>query len=399
MALVGLLLLPAVATAAPESCGTCHPNVKTEYGESVHAKEFGCTGCHGGDATIESEEAHAAAKGYLGKPSRQAVPALCATCHADPTRMKAFGLPTDQYAQYQTSGHGVRLAQGDARVAVCSDCHGSHRILAPQQPLSPVSRRNISATCGRCHSDQPLMAEYRLPADQVDKFRRSVHGVALFDEEHRSAPTCATCHGPHGAVAPQVGSIRAVCGHCHERTREYFNQGPHRQAADDGKMSECVSCHGYHDTAAPDRALFDTTCPSCHEPGSNGVLAAQKLKTLLTQAQDSVATAHAEIARAAETSPTVARYRPRLQQGWAHFMEALPLQHALAVERVDDLTRSARSIAEDVRAAVHGAEQQWQLRYVLLGLAWVFILFTAGVAYSRKKERQRVRAQGESEPR
>jgi len=71
------------------------------------------------------------------------------------------------------------------------------------------------------------------------------------------------------------------------------------------------------------------------------------------------------------------------------------VQHSLAVDRVDDLTRSARSIAEDVRASVHGVEQEGQLRYVVLGGAWVFILFTAGVAYLYKKERARASIQQE----
>jgi hypothetical protein len=352
-------------------------------------KEFGCTGCHRGDPTAVSLEAHSVAMGYIGKPGRTDIPALCASCHADPKRVKSFGLPTDQYAQYLTSGHGLRLAQGDTAVAVCTDCHGTHRIVAPEEPTGPTSRHNIPATCGRCHADQALMAAYNLGADQVEKFRRSVHGIALFDEDHPSAPTCATCHGAHGAIAPQVGSISMVCGHCHSRTREYFNESPHRKAADEGKLSECVSCHGYHDTAYPDRSLFDTACQSCHPADSPAVATGQKLKTLLSRANEAVETCAAEMARLSRFFPTVARYYPRLQQARAHFMEALPVQHSLAVDRVDDLTRSARSIAEDVRATVHGVEQESQLRYVVLALAWVFILFTAGVAYLYKKERQR----------
>ncbi len=380
-----------IEARAEEACGTCHPNVKTEYGESVHAQEFSCTACHGGDPSLEDVAAHSTAMGYIGKPARSGIPALCATCHADPNRVKPFGLPTDQYAQYQTSGHGRRLAQGDTRVAVCTDCHGTHRILAPREPTSPIARRNIPATCGHCHGDPALMAPYNLPADQVGKFRSSVHGHALFEEEHPMAPTCATCHGAHGAVAPQVGSIRAVCGHCHARTREYFNESPHRKAADDGKMSECVSCHGYHDTVHPDRGLFDTACQGCHAPESTAFSTGQKLKTLLSRASEELETSATDITRVAAFFPTVARYRPRLQQAKAHLMEALPVQHSLAVDRVDDLTRSARSIAEDVRSSVHGVEQTSGVRYVALGLAWVSILFTAGVAYLYRREKQRER--------
>lgn len=392
MLLGAAALLACTKGRAEESCATCHPNVKTEYAESIHVKEFSCTGCHGGDATVLDLEAHAPARGYIGKPGRLDIPGLCASCHADPTHMKSFGLPTDQYAHYLTSGHGLRLAQGDTRVAVCTDCHGTHRIVAPEEPTGPIFRLNVPATCGRCHTDQALMAAYGLGADQVEKFRRSVHGVALFDAEHPSAPTCATCHGAHGAIAPHVGSISMVCGHCHSRTREYFNEGPHRKAADEGKMSECVSCHGYHDTAYPDRTLFDTTCQSCHPPESPAFASGQKLKTLLSRADEAIETCAAQMARVATFFPTVARYHPRLQQAKAHFMEALPVQHALAVDRVDDLTRSARSIAEDVRAAVHGVEQQGQLRYVVLGLAWAFILFAAGVAHLYKKEKQERRS-------
>ena len=121
---------------------------------------------------------------------------------AIPTRRACgpFGIPTDQYARYQTSEHGIRLAKGDDRVAVCTDCHGVHRILAPTEPTSPVAPANIPATCGHCHSNKALMDEYKLPSNQEAQYRSSVHGIALFVEERRDAPTCATCHGVHGAA-------------------------------------------------------------------------------------------------------------------------------------------------------------------------------------------------------
>ncbi len=386
-----LWLVPAVARSE-ESCGTCHPEVRTEYHDSIHAKEFGCTACHGGDPTLTTLDAHSLAKGYIGKPKRTDIPALCAGCHADPTKMKPYGLSTDQYAQYKTSEHGQRLAQGDTQVAVCTDCHGSHRILPPEEPTSPVYRLNIPATCGHCHSNKTLMASYKLPADQEQKFRNSVHGVALFVDEHRSAPTCATCHGAHGAVAPQVGSIGKVCGHCHVRTREYFDQGPHRKAADEGKMSECVSCHGYHDIATPDRQLFDTACGTCHAADSAAFATATKVKTLLSRAKEALDTAQADMSRTEEQFPTVVRYRPRLQQARSYYLEALPVQHSLALDRVDDLTRSARSTAEEVQSAVHGVGQEQQVHYLVLALALMFILFVVGVAYLYRKERQRDRS-------
>lgn len=389
-ALATLSLLPFARGRAEESCLTCHRDVKVEYEESVHAEEFSCTACHGGDPAAVNLEAHAVEKGYIGKPSRADISSLCVSCHADPNYMKPYGLPTDQYAQYQTSQHGLLLAQGDTRVAVCTDCHASHRILPPEEPTSTVFPRNIPATCGRCHSDQGLMAGYNLPTDQLEKFRhRSVHGTALFVEEHPSAPTCATCHGIHGATPPHAEEIGKVCGHCHARTREYFNQSPHKKAAEEGKISECVSCHSHHDIAKPDRTLFDTACQGCHPQDSTAFLTGQKLKTLLSRASESLELAAVELARVGKVSPKMLRYRSRLQQAQAYFMEALPVQHSLAVDRVEDLTRSARSIGEEVRASVHGVEEERRLHTIGLALSWVFILFTVGVVYLYKKEKQR----------
>jgi hypothetical protein len=384
--LLTLLMLGAARAPAEESCLTCHPDVKTDFAQSIHAKDFSCTGCHGGDPIAVSLEAHAPAKGYIGKPSRKDIPSLCASCHADANHMRPFGLPTDQYAQYQKSQHGILLAQGDTHVAVCTDCHGTHRIMARGDPSSPVFPRNIPATCGRCHADSQLMATYNLPSDQLEKFRASVHGVALFVDQHPLAPTCATCHGSHGAADAQ--NITAACGHCHSRTLEYFDESPHLKAVREGKMSECISCHGYHDTPPPSLALFDTACPTCHAAGSSGLATAQKLKTVLTQAQQTLETASTELAQVEHLAPTAIRFRPRLQQARAHYLEALPVQHALNVERVDDLTRSARSISDDVRGAIHGIEQDRRLNLLWLGLVWMYVLFAVGVAYLYRRERK-----------
>lgn len=388
------LILPYGGTGvAEESCGTCHPKVRTEFNQSIHAKSASCTGCHGGDAeALDAERAHAAGKGFRGRVDRKSVPLLCSSCHSDPRRMKAFGLSTDQYAQYQTSGHGLRFAKGDTEVAICTDCHGTHGIVSTKLPASPVAPRNVPATCGRCHSDKALMQKYNLAADQVEKFSRSVHGVALLEEWHPAAPTCSTCHGAHGAIALEAGSLAKMCGHCHSRTREYFQQGPHGKAAEQGKISECMSCHGSHDTQSPDRALFDTACGTCHPAGSAGAIAAQKLKTLLTQAQESVSTASEALAEAEKQFPTVVRFRPRMQQGWGQLMEALPVQHSLSVDRVSDLARNARSVSDEVRGAVHGVQQEATLRYVWLGLIWLVILLIVALLHLYRKEKEAERA-------
>ena len=73
-ALAVLSVIACIEARAEESCGTCHPNVKTEYAESIHAKELGCTACHGGDPTAVNLEAHSVAAAYIGKPNRTDIP-------------------------------------------------------------------------------------------------------------------------------------------------------------------------------------------------------------------------------------------------------------------------------------------------------------------------------------
>lgn len=302
--------------------------------------------------------------------------------------MKPFGLQTDQFNQYESSRHGQLLGKGDLHVAVCTDCHATHRILGAKDPSSTVAPRNVPETCARCHSDAALMGEYKLPADQLEKFRKSVHGDSLYSEGHPSAPTCARCHGSHGATAPGVGEVGQVCGHCHSRTREHLNAGPHRKAVEEKKLAECVSCHGTHDIATAESRPYQATCEPCHPRDSAPFITGQKIETLIQRARESLETAAAELTRVERTSPGALRYRSRLRQAQAYFLESLPLQHSLDLDRIEDLTRSARSISEEVRGGLHGVEEEKRLRYLVLPLTWFFVLFAVGVIRLYKRERR-----------
>jgi hypothetical protein len=387
-----LVLLPgSAAIAAEESCMTCHPQAKTEFEGGVHERQFACTGCHGGDPEVLGVEAHQA-EGFVGVPARAEVPRLCARCHADPLRMKTSGLPTDQYAQYETSEHGKALAKGDTRVAVCTDCHGHHGILSVAEPTSPVARPNVAATCGHCHSNAALMATYGIPTDQEEQFRQSVHGAALYVQDHPAAPSCADCHGAHGATA--VGaSPRAACGHCHQRAQETFDRGPHRAAVEAGKMDNCTSCHGDHQISLPTHELFDTACRDCHSAQSAEFATGQKLKAIFLQAAESLDTASEELGEAKKRFPTLGRFDTYLLQGRAYLMESLPVQHALALDEVEDLARAARSVADDVRSSIYGIRYTEQLHYMELAVMWIFIVLVCVVAFLYRAELRRRRAE------
>ena len=70
---------------------------------------------------------------------RASIDALCANCHADAQKT------------YLDSYHGKAFFLGDLETAVCTDCHGGHRILAPDNPESSVNEAHLITTCGKCH--------------------------------------------------------------------------------------------------------------------------------------------------------------------------------------------------------------------------------------------------------
>ena len=172
------------------------------------------------------------AAGWKGKIERRQIPELCASCHADAERMKAYdpGLRVDQFQQYKTSVHGQRWAKGDSKVAVCTDCHGVHNLRAPSDPRSPVHATNIATTCAHCHADVDYMKPYGIETDQFANYQKSVHHEAMVVRGDLSAPTCTTCHGNHGARPPGVANITNVCSNCHVFQAQLFEASPHHAA-------------------------------------------------------------------------------------------------------------------------------------------------------------------------
>lgn len=263
-ALAGALLLVCAARAQtpPDSCTKCHEKEASLERASVHGRESsGCAACHGGDpAQADKEKSHA---GRVGKVARTEIPALCAKCHSDVRRMNPYGLATDQFAQYQTSRHGEKLAQGDTDVATCSDCHGAHGIRRVKDPESPAFPRNVPTTCARCHADAELMNRHGLKSNAPKDYGASVHARLLLEKGDLSAPTCVTCHGSHGASPPGFGDISHVCGKCHVNEQEAFAKTKHFTLTGTGDFQSCVTCHRNH-LVRTKKEEVQKSCGMCH---------------------------------------------------------------------------------------------------------------------------------------
>ncbi len=234
-----LLLVLALPVLAKDTCLECHSALDgdlktpaTAFTNDIHARNgFGCADCHGGDRNAEDPEASMnRAKGFIGRPARTAVPKLCARCHSDANLMHRYKPQqrVDQLTQYQTSIHGKRLATGDEAVANCVDCHSVHDIREVRDALSPVHPLRIADTCGKCHNDPQLMANYGIVQNVYETYMRSFHGKATLlastELKQLDKATCISCHGVHDIKAvsdptsPVAGmdNLSKTCEKCHQ---------------------------------------------------------------------------------------------------------------------------------------------------------------------------------------
>jgi hypothetical protein len=255
--LTGLLAVGASAQPATTSCGDCHLDQATSMSQSVHrAAGVECRTCHGGSefysaatqpATGDPAQSFDHGAQFKGKPTRLEIPEACGTCHSNVSKMNPYGLPTDQLAQYRTSGHGQALfEEKNEKVAVCTDCHGTHAVMDPKAAGSPVYPTNVPATCGHCHGDKGIMAGSNLSTTVIEEYKQSVHGLALLERGDTGAPHCAVCHGSHSAIPPGYSDVGHICGRCHQQEESHFLNSHHAKFP---MFPRCVGCH----TASPDR--------------------------------------------------------------------------------------------------------------------------------------------------
>ena len=129
-------------------CGNCHPDVFSEYKESIHYsfvydEEAGetvrasvCTDCHG-IHHIESSNNPESPTYVMNNPD------TCAKCH------------DALYYSYEDSYHGIFLKYGNLYVAACADCHSNHNVRPAMDSESTTNPANLPLTCAgendECH--------------------------------------------------------------------------------------------------------------------------------------------------------------------------------------------------------------------------------------------------------
>ncbi len=265
------------------TCVQCHSDAQDAYAHSTHAKAgkggiapaANCEDCHGGVHEIVATDD---AKSPVNHAN---IPATCGRCHGQKFLMESNGVSAQPFISYQESVHGRATEKGSTKAAVCTDCHGSHKILAANDDQSSIAKFNVPNTCGKCHT----------AIEQT--FNQSAHGQAIARGNGQS-PSCTDCHGIHSIKAhadpnspvSDKNLSRDTCARCHEGvrlSREFglpgnrvssYMDSYHGLASEGGSLvaANCSSCHGVHNIlpssdphSTINKANLNATCGKCHK--------------------------------------------------------------------------------------------------------------------------------------
>ncbi len=377
--LIATVLIRISAAEAADACIDCHIGLREErlnrpavkIKDDYHlARGLGCQGCHGGDQTAIDNKAqsHSPAKGFLGKPKRHAIPESCGKCHSDPNYMRTFNpsIRTDQVKEYYSSTHGKRFREGDQKVAICISCHDVHAIRAVKDQMAWTYPTNVAETCSRCHGNADYMKTYKIPTDQFERYKQSIHYEMLTKRADLASPTCSSCHGSHGATPPGVDSVANVCSHCHAATADLFAKSPHKPAFAELGMPACVTCHSNHDVTKPSDAMLaggaDTPCVMCHEADSEPLKKAAELRTMIEGLSKQIDEASTILTRAEHAGMEVGPPRFELITAKQSLIKVRADTHSLNVQQIKVATDAGLIVAQKSLESGQGLLAEVQFR-------------------------------------
>jgi len=260
---------------APVQCGTCHTTEQEQHARSLHGKAIArgdplaphCVTCHGNHEIYPVKDPRSAVL-----PLK--VPFVCGQCHREGTTVsRNRPIPQDNILEnYSESIHGEALLKKGLSVAPnCATCHTPHLILPHTDPASSINRKNIAATCTKCHS-------------QIEVVHRKTIRGELWEKQANVLPACPDCHQPHKIrnVFYEQGMANADCMRCHaneklRRVRDgksmYVNLGEvnhSRHSQETGRLRAvaCSQCHSEVNASrvrSCETITHEVDCTACHD--------------------------------------------------------------------------------------------------------------------------------------
>jgi nitrate/TMAO reductase-like tetraheme cytochrome c subunit len=258
---------PHAEKLARVDCSGCHADPVAAYARSVHAEArqagntsaASCVDCHTAHEILSSRDPKSPTYPLN-------LPNMCGTCHGDAKIIATGGIKIgDVFAKYQDSIHGKALEKSGLLVsAKCTDCHGNHEIRRKTDPQSGVFRANVPATCGHCHGGiQALYASgihgTKLAAGDpkvpVCSDCHSAHEIRRIDADAWKLDVlaeCGSCHAQslatyrdtfHGQVT-NLGFTRvASCADCHRAHDIFPKEDPRSSVSVAQRVATCGACH------------------------------------------------------------------------------------------------------------------------------------------------------------
>jgi len=248
-------------------CGNCHGTEAAEHAKSLHGKALArgdnlaprCVDCHGNHDIAHVHDTNSAVA-----PLK--VPFVCGRCHQEGTPVMTQR-KIDQHnilENYTESIHGEGLLKKGLIVAAnCASCHTAHSILPHTDPNSSINRRNIAATCTKCHA-------------LIEVVHRKVIRGELWEKKEHVLPACIDCHQPHKVrnVYYEQGMADADCMRCHANQalksadgRTMFVQVQEVASRRHTKVA-CSQCHSEVNVSKlrPCETIKNPVdCSKCHE--------------------------------------------------------------------------------------------------------------------------------------
>ncbi|MBD3402895.1 hypothetical protein GF420_08360 [candidate division GN15 bacterium] len=288
--------LPHEDELAKVNCGDCHFESAEEYqrhgrlGYPGGADIPSCADCHGRHDILSSSDKQS-------RVNPLNLPATCGVCHEDINLTEKheilFGKAVDLY---KSSVHGTASLGGVYLAATCNDCHSSdgnaHKIFSPDHPESAINHFNIPSTCGKCHHNVELDFWEGIHGKLV---RRGETDAPVCTDCHGEHGIISP-DDPASRVSP-ARVAEATCAPCHESARlneKYGTPGGRVQSwvdsyhglksrAGDLTVANCASCHGAHrilphtdSTSSIHPSNLQETCGNCH-PGITAEMAATQI--------------------------------------------------------------------------------------------------------------------------
>jgi hypothetical protein len=252
---------------------------------------------------------------------------------------------------------------------------------AQQPPSAPPATEAQETGCTKCHGNAELMVG--------ELKRRYVTEQDLVGDIHwQKGLRCHDCHGNHGALAPEIGSVANVCGTCHVKIGELFANTTMKHRFEEIKLPGCAACHGNRNIRHPTDEMLgmfeESVCTKCHNQGQFGATfvgarVAQDMRRGLDELKAQISETKAQLDHAERLGMEVREVRFHLRGADDALKKARTVIHSFSLDATNQALDNGRSVCNDVAQVAADAVWQFTYRRIWLALSLLPIFVVIGI--------------------